>query len=114
MTFDQYVRLSEETSVYPNSGEAVGLAYAALGLAGETGEIVNKIKKVLRKDVTDYKSMYSEFRKELAKEIGDALWYMAALCREIDCSMSEIALNNLDKLQDRKNRGVLRGSGDNR
>jgi len=46
--------------------------------------------------------------------VGDCLWYIAALCRDLNVDMTELARNNLRKLHDRKVRGVLSGSGDKR
>jgi len=42
------------------------------------------------------------------------LWYLANLASELDVSLGEVARRNLEKLKPRKERGVLRGSGDNR
>ena len=80
--------------------------YPALGLAAEAGEVANKVKKILRDGDFD--------RKAVADEIGDCLWYIAALCRDLNVNMNDVARANLSKLQDRKKRGVISGSGDNR
>ena len=50
LTFDQYQKQAVSTAIYPGQGEVLGLVYVALGLAGEAGEIANKVKKVLRDD----------------------------------------------------------------
>lgn len=106
--FDEYQRLAFTTAIYPNKGN--NIYYPALGL-GEVGEIQGKIKKIMRDDngvITDKK------REEIKKEVGDALWYIAALATELGLSLNDIAQSNLDKLFDRKERGVIKGSGDNR
>jgi NTP pyrophosphatase (non-canonical NTP hydrolase) len=80
-------------------------------LSGETGEIAEKVKKIIRDDqgvITDEK------RDQIAKEAGDVLWYLSQLATEIDYSLEDIAQMNLDKLASRAARGVLSGSGDNR
>jgi len=107
--FDLYQGKAEETAVYPNKGD--NLYYPALGLAGEAGEVCEKIKKIYR----DKKGIVSKKDKEeLAKELGDVLWYVATLASEIDVCLSDIAEANLDKLQSRLERNVIKGSGDNR
>ncbi len=103
MTFDKYQRKAAKTAIYSSAHQ---IMYPALGLAGEAGEVADKVKKVLRDGTLD--------RKAIAMELGDVLWYVAALCRDLNIDMSECAEMNLDKLYDRKERGVLKGSGDNR
>jgi len=86
------------------------LEYYALGL-GEAGEIQNKVKKIER----DHdKVLTPEMREALLDEAGDLLWYVARFVAKLDSTLEEVASNNLIKLDDRKKRGVLKGSGDNR
>jgi NTP pyrophosphatase (non-canonical NTP hydrolase) len=107
--FDLYQDSAEATAIYPNKGD--NLYYPALGLAGEAGEVCEKIKKIMR----DQKgNLTEENAEELVKELGDVLWYVANLACEINSSLSNVAETNLRKLKDRKDRGVLKGSGDNR
>ena len=106
MRLDEYQERAGETAIYPN-----GLNYPILGLAGEAGELCNKYKKILRDkggeaDINDM--------SELAKELGDVLWYVAQIATELDTDLEIVARENLMKLEDRQNRGVLGGSGDNR
>ncbi len=109
MTFEEYQRQSRETAIYYDKGS--NYIYPTLGLAGEAGEIAEKIKKVLRDNggVVDNKS-----KSEIAKELGDVLWYVSQLATEIDLSLEEIANSNIEKLLSRKERGVIHGDGDNR
>jgi len=80
-------------------------------LCGESGEVAEKVKKVLR----DEGGVISEEKKrEIAKEIGDILWYASQLAAELGFTLSEIAEINLNKLASRAERGVLTGNGDNR
>lgn len=112
LSFSDYQLATESTAIYPEAGtgSVMALAYVGLGL-GETGEVQGKLKKILR----DSGGVISDdTRRELAKEIGDVLWYAARLADELDLSLEVIAQNNLDKLLSRKERGVLTGSGDNR
>jgi NTP pyrophosphatase (non-canonical NTP hydrolase) len=109
MELNDYQAAALSTEVYPNRG--TNFAYPALGLAGEAGEVADKLKKVLRDNdgvLTD------TVRDAVAKELGDVLWYVSVLAYEMDYSLDEIARINIDKLDSRKERGVLSGSGDNR
>ena len=107
--FDLYQDSAEDTAIYPDKGD--NIYYPALGLAGEAGEVCEKIKEIMR----DQKGFITqENEEELVKELGDVLWYVANIASEINRNMSEIAEVNLQKLEDRKNRGRLQGSGDNR
>lgn len=87
------------------------LTILALGIAGEGGEVVDKWKKILAYQngkVTD------EDKAELAKEIGDTLWYLATFAESLGLSLGDIAQQNIAKLTDRKQRNSVRGQGDNR
>jgi NTP pyrophosphatase (non-canonical NTP hydrolase) len=55
-----------------------------------------------------------QWKADLEKEIGDVLWYLAAICRDFDLSLQSAAEGNIEKLRSRQERGVLSGSGDNR
>ena len=107
--FDLYQDAAESTAVYPDKGD--NIYYPALGLAGEAGEVCEKIKKIMR----DQKGHFTEDNVEqISKELGDVLWYVAMVAVEFNIALSSIAEDNLAKLQDRVDRGVLKGSGDNR
>lgn len=108
---DAYQRLAGRTAHYPGRGAKPIASYPALGLAGEAGEVCEQIKKALRDDEG---RITPQRRQALKKELGDVLWYLAALAFELDLDLSQIAQTNLDKLADRKKRGVLGGSGDER
>lgn len=109
MNFNEYQSESRKTALYPDAGK--NFVYPTLGLAGEAGEVADKLKKTIRDDdgvLTDEK------RREVGKELGDVLWYVAQVASELNLSLDEIARQNLEKLFSRKERGVLGGSGDNR
>ena len=109
MTFQEYQDEARKTAIYPNKDN--NFIYPTLGLAGEAGEVAEKIKKVIR----DGNGIVSEEKKvEITKELGDVLWYIANLSKEIGVSLEEVANKNLEKLQSRQQRGELHGSGDNR
>jgi len=103
MTLSSYQRAASSTAIYPTQH---AITYPALGLAGEAGEVANKVKKIIRDGKLD--------KAALKGEIGDCLWYIAALCRDLNVDLGDIAKANLEKLQDRKARGTLKGSGDTR
>ncbi len=108
MQIDEYQKRAVSTAIYPHTA---AVTYPALGLVGEAGEVAEKIKKVIR----DNEGIFTrDKREEIAKELGDVLWYIAALSRDLDIPMEDIALANLHKLASRKQRGKLQGSGDNR
>ena len=113
MDFNAYQRESRMTAVYGAApriaDDGLDLIYVLLKLAGESGECAEVMGKFLR-DGTDYE----ELRERLRKELGDVLWYLAQACTELDISMNVVAHDNLNKLKGRKERGTLRGSGDDR
>lgn len=108
MTFDQYQEEAVKTAIYDAEHSII---YPALGLANEAGEVLGKIKKVLRDNNGDFNE---DNRVAIGKEIGDVLWYMAALSRDLDIRLSDTAHDNIQKLRDRQARGVIGGSGDTR
>lgn len=108
MTLSEYQEKALSSAIYPRE---YAILYPALKLAGEAGEVAEKVGKVLR----DSGGVFSEDKKrELAKEIGDVLWYCAALASDIGFTMDNVGRMNIEKLASRKERGVLGGSGDNR
>ncbi len=109
MTFDEYQKLSKSTAQY--SEFVPPWVYLALGLAGESGEVVDKLKKVVRNNNGTFSD---EAKIELQKELGDVLWYVSQLCEELGFSMDEVARINRAKLVDRKERNVIQSRGDNR
>jgi NTP pyrophosphatase (non-canonical NTP hydrolase) len=109
MTFDEYQKQSRDTAIYPEIGER--FVYPALGLVNEAGEVAGKIKKIFR----DEEGIVTpEKREDIKKELGDVMWYLAQIATEFDLSLKDIATHNLQKLQSRKARGTIGGSGDNR
>ncbi len=110
MTLDEYQEQAL-TTVLSTGDDFKDLLHWVLGLNGEAGEVAEKIKKIIR----DKNSIVSdEDKKELAKEIGDVLWYLAVFADHLNISLSDVAQQNLEKLSSRKARGVLGGAGDNR
>lgn len=108
MDFVEYQKQSQKTALYPGHGHS--FIYPTLGLAGEAGEVVEKIKKAIREDGGE---ITAERKKALQKEMGDLLWYLSQLATETGIDLNEVAEGNLTKLLSRKERGVLHGDGDN-
>ena len=109
MEFKEYQKRARTTAIYPNLGK--NFVYPTLGLAGEAGEVAEKIKKVIRDAAGE---VSPERKAELSKELGDVLWYVANLAEELGLNLDEIAANNLTKLKSRAERGQIHGAGDNR
>lgn len=113
MDLNDYQRESRKTAVYPHLGD--NLPYLTLGVAGEAGEIADKVKKFIRdNNFTSIADLADEQKRELVKECGDVLWYIAQIATEFGYTLEEVAQMNLKKLSSRKEREMLRGSGDNR
>ena len=103
MNFKEYQTKAVSFAVYPATHKVL---YPTLGLCGEAGEVAEKVKKQVRDGVFN--------RHEVAKELGDVLWYLANLSSDIGYNLDEIAAMNIDKLSSRKDRNKIQGSGDNR
>ena len=109
MDFDSYQIEARKTAIYPEKGK--NFIYPTLGLVGETGEVAEKIKKIIR----DKNGIFdNESRAAIKKELGDVLWYISNLCDELDFSLNDVAKINLEKLKLRAHKGTISGSGDDR
>jgi NTP pyrophosphatase (non-canonical NTP hydrolase) len=109
LTFGEYQQRAGDTAKYPDVGS--NPVYPTLGLAGETGEVCEKVKKVLRDQGGQFDA---DALAAIQKELGDVLWYVARLASELGLDLDAIAAGNLAKLASRQARGVLGGSGDER
>lgn len=121
MTLNDYQEKAMQTCM-PTSAN---FAYQSLNLVGEIGELFGKIAKAIRNDELDISHNHlvhkdeignipTELEAALKHEAGDVLWQFAGLCKSLGWDMEEIAKMNLDKLQSRKERNKINGSGDNR
>jgi NTP pyrophosphatase (non-canonical NTP hydrolase) len=108
MDFNKYQETAVETAIYPSTHR---ILYPALGMAGEAGEVANKVKKIIRDGP---ENMPDDWKDQIASEIGDVLWYCAALSNDIGIPLALIAAQNRDKLLARKQKGTIQGSGDKR
>lgn len=100
--------------------------YPALGLSEEAGEVCGKIAKFIRKHegIDPMTARYElenkvtvtddelKFRKDLSRELGDTMWMLAELCTNYGLDMGEVMAENIEKLADRKDKGLIIGEGD--
>ena len=103
---NNYQMQAKKFAIYP---ELMKVMYPAIGLAGAAGEVADKVKKIYRDDRTD-----ARFLAEIAKEIGDVMWYCATLADDLGFDLQQIAEMNIYKLKSRKAAGKITGSGDDR
>lgn len=97
-----YQTWTRSTAIYPK-----GSPYPVYGLSEETGEAVGVLAKAARRGVPPDK-------EKLTKELGDVLWMVARVADDHDIKMGDLFKMNIEKLEDRKSRNVLEGSGDDR
>lgn len=108
MNFDEYQQAARATAIYP---QEMMVVYPVIGLAGETGEVAEKVKKTIRDNGGQFDD---ERRDAIVKELGDVLWYIANIAADLGVNLDDVAQRNLDKLRSRVDRNRLHGSGDNR
>ncbi len=109
MTFNEYQAVSRKTAIYPRQDK--NFTYPAMCLAGEAGEVANKIGKLL---LTDKAEVNQIEREALQGELGDVWWFMAQLATELELKLDDVAEKNIKKLQSRLERNKLHGVGDTR
>ena len=109
MDINEYQQMARRTAIYPDAGS--NMVYPTLGLAGEAGEVAEKVKKVIRDKGGQFDD---DTRLAICKELGDVLWYVAQIASELNLDLSNVAQQNLDKLADRAKRGKIKGNGDDR
>jgi len=113
MKFDDYQQKIKKYDQYTETDNPLdpGLFEKVLGISGEAGEVADKLKKIVR----DKGGKISDEDKiEIAKELGDVIWYVASTARYLGIPFSEVAKKNVEKLESRYQRGKLNGDGDNR
>ena len=112
MTIDEYAQKARATAAYPVEAT---LLYPVLKLAGEAGEVAEKLGKLMRDESWIPGTPLSNAQRDaLALELGDVLWYVAAVAHDLGLPLDEVAARNVAKLADRHSRGVISGSGDTR
>ena len=118
-TFDEYEEDTSVTAAYPDlhiiidGGKPIHVPwlYPLLGLMGESGEVCEKFKKILREEGGH---IGPDKYLEIEKEAGDIIWYLDKLAKSLGTNLATIAKINVDKVLSRLKRGVVKGSGDNR
>lgn len=117
MDANRYQERARSTAIYP---DAASVIYPAMLAGAEAGEAQNKVQKLIRKGVLNmdggdpFYKLEQEQIEPIIDECGDVLWAIANLLSDLNVSMSFAMEKNLNKLQSRKERGVLEGEGDNR
>jgi NTP pyrophosphatase (non-canonical NTP hydrolase) len=108
MSLFDYQLFVRSTKVYDPE---YALVYPVLGLASEAGEVAGKIKKLMR----DHEGQLTqEMFNDIIKELGDVLWYVTAVADDLGITISDVFYMNMQKLESRKQRMVLKGDGDDR
>ena len=108
MDFETY---SKNAYMHMFAQEGMEHVIFPMGLCGEAGEVAEKFKKMHRD--TDG-GITEEFKESVKKELGDVLWYINAIAKNLGIPLEEVAQENLDKISSRAARNVQRGSGDDR
>lgn len=111
MDLNDYQQRASKTATFDPNDAVYSLMYLSMGLAGESGEVIEKLKKVVRNDDG---VMSEEKRIEIVRELGDVLWYLSQFARVLNVPFSDVAEANIKKLSDRAERGVIESEGDNR
>ena len=109
MEFNEYQKETRKFAIYPGKGN--NFSFPTIGLAGETGEVAEKVKKNIRdkNGIVD-----EESRQEVKKELGDVLWYLSQIASEFELSLEDVVESNLEKIKSRRERDMIHGEGDNR
>jgi NTP pyrophosphatase (non-canonical NTP hydrolase) len=112
VSFADYDKFTNETD---SGNYGNGLVYPALGIAGEAGEVADKVKKLWRNKNVQYgHELTEEDSLALKHELGDVMWYISAMARRLGSSLEQVVELNIKKLTDRRARGVIKSEGDNR
>ena len=102
MNLDEYQKQALKTSRPKDAQDEI--FHLLLALCGESGEIAEKAKKIIRDKGSDF-SQWD--RDDIVKELGDVLWYVAVIANYFDISLGEVGDKNIAKLADRMKRNIL-------
>ena len=106
---DGQLNFEQQKHIFEDS--AYDLIYPLLGLSGETGEVIEKVKKIIR---NKNGVVSEEDREDIKKELGDVLWYLTQIASDLDIDLESVAKTNIKKICSRKERGLVLGEGDDR
>ena len=93
MTFNEYQKEASRTEPSYNFKDDI-LLNATLGLAGESGELVDLVKK-------HYFQGHKLDKVKVVSELGDILWYIALMCKYLEVDLDLIPSYNIAKLTQR-------------
>ena len=113
MLISEYEDIAKKSALYPKE-EIDGIIYTAIGLSNESGEVLGKLKKIIRDFDGSFSEGVNQNKEDLIDELGDVLWYLCMLGNEIGSSLEEIARRNNKKLSSRLQCGTIKGDGDDR
>lgn len=102
------IRMAEDGIDAYYNAKILKLMYCAGKLNGEAGEVAEAVFKAFRGGDID------GLKEKLFYELGDVMWYIASLCNILGISLDDVMSTNIEKLKDRKERGVIHGYGDER
>jgi len=108
LTLSEYQIKSRQTAVYPYIGDNID--YPTLKLNGEAGEVAEIVGKLIRKGIYwpgEGKEIPGLYRDQIALELGDVLWYIAAIASELGFDLEKIAEMNYHKLEERRKEGKI-------
>lgn len=111
MNLNEYQKKAAFTADFKGWTKDFSMMYLCLGLAGESGEVIEKVKHVMRDSGG---KMSAEKREQIKKELGDVLWYLSQIARMSGLKLDDVATTNIKKLRDRRKRGVIKSEGDTR
>lgn len=95
MHFDQYQRAIRQTDQRPGT-DLEDITVHLLGLAGEAGSVAATYKKKLRDG-----EAHGMWKTRMRAELGDVLWYLAAVADHLGLTLDDIAQANLEKTRSR-------------
>ncbi len=103
MEWHKYTDFTRQNAVYPGALDQnqTEMAYLALGIAGESGEFVDVIKKVVRMDYKHIDELPQEVRDQLCSEMGDIFWYLTRMLDCLDMPIEMVLEANRIKLTER-------------
>ena len=105
MTLNRYQKEAAKNKAFP---EKYAIIYPTIGVLNEAGEMAGKIKKWMRGDVPTLNI------PDLVSEMGDVLWYLASLATDLNVTLEDVALNNIEKITKRREKNMIKGDGDHR